>query len=169
MLGNLSRTLLPVQSLASGLGYLIGILLIMKAIAKLKVIGDSRAQGGSHEKIFVPIAYILAGAGLIFLPSALQVISNTAFGTGNILQYVPNQNFNVYNSMGILIQTIGVIWFIRGCILLAHASEPGVDYGAKGLTFLIAGIFAINFQGTYAMVNYVMSGLLHITGLASTT
>lgn len=167
MLGNLSRSLFSVETLVSGFGYLIGILFMITAIGKLRKIGDARANSSSQEKMFVPIAYFIAGTALIFMPTMLQVLSSTAFGSGNVLQYVQYNPYSVYNSMGIVIQTAGVIWFVRGCVLLAHASEPGVQEGPKGLTFLCAGILAVNFEYTMNMLNYIMTQLLNLTGMVS--
>lgn len=165
MIGNLSRSLSSVEALISGLGYLIGILFMMTGMLKLKKIGDARASSGSHEKMFVPVAYFLGGAALIFLPSMLSILSNTTFGMGNVLEYIPYNPYSIYNSMGILIQTAGLIWFVRGCVLLVHGSEPGVQEGPKGLAFVAGGILAMNFEYTLAGVNYVVSHLLDLTGM----
>lgn len=162
MIGNISQSLLPVQALISGLGYLIGLLFMITAITKLKKIGDARARGGSQEKMFVPIAYILGAVALVYLPSTVNVLSNTAFGLGNILQYTQYNPYNIYSAMRIVVQTAGLIWFVRGCVLLVHASEPGVQEGPKGLIFLFAGILAINFDRTIGMVNYTLDNLIRL-------
>lgn len=159
MIGNLSRSLFPVQHLLSGLAYLIGILFFITAISKLHKIGDHRANSSSHERMFVPLAYILGGSAMIFLPSAVSTLSNTAFGVGNILQYADYNPDNLMSSMGLIIRTAGLIWFIRGAILLVHASEPGVQEGTKGLAFLCAGILAMNFDNTVAALGWIMEQL----------
>lgn len=162
MIGNLSRSLFPVQHLISGFAYLLGILFFITAIMKLKKIGGS---GGRHsqEKMFVPIAFLLGGAALLFLPSAVVSLSNTAFGAGNILRYANYNPYNIYSSMGLVIQTAGLLWFVRGCVLLVHASEPGVQHGPKGLAFLCAGILAMNFESTASFLNGVMQHLESLT------
>ena len=161
ILGNLSRSLFPVQRLITGFAYLLGILFFITAIAKLKKIGQS--AGRSNERLFVPIAFLLGGAALLFLPSAVVSLSTTAFGTGNILRYANYNPYDIYSSMGLIIQTAGLIWFVRGCVLLVHASEPGVKHGPKGLAFLCAGVLAMNFESTGAFLNYVMGGLENLT------
>ncbi|CAM2893005.1 hypothetical protein [Legionella worsleiensis] len=153
ILGNFSQSLYPVQRLITGAAYLLGILFVMKAIGKFKKIGDHRAQSSSQEKMYTPLMYLVFGAALIYIPSVIQAMANTAFGVGNILTYSPPPTPNIYNSIGIIIRTAGVIWFVRGCVLVAHASEPGTQHGPKGLVFIIAGIFAINFDNTIAAVN----------------
>ena len=162
MLGNISRSLFPIQHLITGLAYLIGVVFFMIAIGKFKKIGES---GGRHsqEKMFVPLAFLLGGALLVFLPSGVNLLENTTFGAGNVLSYSNYNPYNIYSSMGLIIQTAGVIWFIRGCVLLVGASNPGVKHGSKGLAFLCAGILAVNFQGTAAFLNTVMGQLQSLT------
>ncbi len=161
MIGNVSRSLYSVESLIAGFGYLIGILFMITAVAKLKKTTGSSSQEG----MLGPIAYFLGGAALIFLPTMLSTLSSTAFGTGNVLQYIQYNPYNIYNSMGIVIQTAGLIWFVRGCVLLVHGSAPGVQEGPKGLTFIAAGILATNFEYTFGILNYCMDHLLSLTGM----
>jgi len=160
MIGNLSRSLFSVQHLISGLAYLIGILFFMHAIVRLRKIADARASGGSHEKMFVPLAYLFGGAGLLFLPSAVTALSNTVFGVGNILQYTSYNPYDIMSSMSLIVRTAGMLWFVRGCVLLVHASQPGVQHGPKGLAFLCAGIIAMNFTTTISALNAIFGQLI---------
>lgn len=162
MIGNLSRSLLPVQTLITGIGYLLGLIFMFKALAKLRKIGDARMGSSSHEKMTGPITYFIAAGALIFLPSMITVLSNTMFGQGNILQYVSYNPHDINNSMAIVIQTAGLIWFLRGCVLMVHGSEPGAKGGRRGLLFLIAGILATNFQDTMGVVNTMVTKLLSL-------
>lgn len=154
---------MPVQELIAGLGYLIGLLMMITALTKLKKIGDSRARGSSNEKMFGPLAFFLGGSALIFLPTALTVLSNTAFGTSNVLQYIKYKPYDIMNSIKIIIKTAGLIWFVRGCVLLVQASEPGVQHGPKGLAFLCAGVMAVNFEGAVEILNYIIAKFIHLT------
>lgn len=154
---NLSASLAPIQQLISGLGYIIGIVFFLVALLKFKQIGDHRAQGHSQEKMFVPITFLLMGTGLVFLPTAVDVLANTAFGSGNILSYSEGEGDELTRAIKFLIQTTGVLWFVRGSTLLAHASEPGVQEGPKGLAFLVAGVFAMNFENTVDALDYTMN------------
>lgn len=160
ILGNISQSLFPVQRLISGGAYLLGILFVLKAIGKLRKIADHRAQSSSQEKMFTPMMYLIFGAALIYLPSVIQTMANTAFGVGNVLTYTPPPTPNIYSSMGLIIRTAGLLWFIRGCVLVAHASEPGTQEGPKGLAFIVAGILAMNFDNTIAMINYILGKFL---------
>lgn len=163
IIGNISQSLYPVQKLISGLAYLLGILFFITAIGKLRKIGDKRAQSSSQEKMFTPMMYILMGALLLYLPSSLHMLANTAFGVGNVISYTNYNPTNIYSAMGLLIRTAGVLWFVRGCVLVAHASEPGTQEGPKGLVFIVAGILAMNFDNSIAIVNYIIQSLISVT------
>lgn len=160
ILGNISQSLFPVQRLITGGAYLLGILFFIKAIKVLKKIGDHKVQSPSQEKMFVPMMYILFGALLIYIPTAISIMANTAFGVGSVLSYTQYNPGNIMSSMGFIIRTAGLIWFVRGCVLVAHASEPGTQEGPKGLVFLIAGVLAMNFDNTIGMVNYMLDHLV---------
>lgn len=163
IIGNISRSLYPVQHLITGFAYLLGILFFMIAIAKFRKIADHRAQSSSHEKMFSPLMYLLFGAVFLYLPSALVVFANTTFGSSNVLTYTKLEPANIYSAMGLLIRTAGIIWFIRGSILLVHASQPGTQEGPKGLAFLIAGVFAMNFDNTVATINKLLTYITQMT------
>ena len=163
MIGNLSRSLYPVQKFISGGAYILGILFFITALSKLKKICDKRAQSSSSEKMFTPMMFLLMGAFLLYLPSVFHVMANTAFGVGNVISYTNYNPANIYSSMGLLIRTAGIIWFVRGCVLVAHASEPGTQEGPKGLVFIFAGILAMNFDNSIAVVNYIVNSLVSWT------
>ena len=44
-----------------------------------------------------------------------------------------------------------------------HASEPGTQEGPKGLVFILAGILAMNFDNSIAMVNSILTYLISWT------
>ena len=88
MIGNVSQSLVPVQGLIKGLGYLLGILFIVTALTKFKKIADSQGHGSSQQKTAGPIIYFFVGAMLLFLPSMMAILSSSTFGTNNVLQYI---------------------------------------------------------------------------------
>lgn len=163
ILGNISHSLYPLQRLITGGAYILGILFFMTAIMKFMKIGDHRAQSSSQEKMYTPLMYMLFGAILLYLPSAMDIAANTAFGVGNVLTYTTYNPTNVYSSMGVFIRTAGILWFVRGCVLVAHSSQPGTQDGPKGLVFIIAGILSMNFDNTVAFMNTLMGNIAHLT------
>lgn len=158
ILGNISQSLLAVESLAAGLGYMVGILFVMSGVVKL-----TKVHKHSREKASTPVVYILGGTALIYLPSTLQIFTNTVFGQTNILQYTTYSAYSVYDAIRIMVQVSGVIWFVRGIVLLVHASEPGQQHGKKGMMFVLAGIIAVNFDYTVNAANTLFAHALSLS------
>lgn len=160
MFNNLSRSLPSVQKLLGATGYLFGIILITNGVYKFKdVINKS-----SHDHITRPIALILSGASLLFLPTMINVWSQTFFGIQSPLEYSTYSPPIFIASIDILIRTAGIVWFIKGCMLLAHSGDSNAekDHGTlKAVVAMIAGIMAININATVSWLqgslNYLMN------------
>lgn len=163
IIGNISHSLYPIQHLITGGAYMLGVLFFITALTKLRKIADTRAQSPSHEKMFAPMMYLLFGAFLLYLPSALNVAANTTFGAGNVLTYSSYNPSNIFSSMGLLIQTAGILWFVRGSVLVVQSSQPGTQQGPKGLVFICAGVLAMNFDNTVNMLGSVMGSIANWT------
>lgn len=163
--GNLSQSLYPVQHFITGFAYVLGIVFFFSALEKLKKLAASHGQHSSQESIFTPLMYMLFGALMIYLPSAMDTMANTAFGVNNVIAYPTTvDRTNIIQTVGLLIRTVGLIWFIRGCVLLAHASQPGTDdHGYKGILFLFAGVLCMNFDSTVSGVNSTLSYFISLT------
>lgn len=156
MLINLSNSMQPVQKLLSGMGYLLGIILVIIGLGKLKNVLEKH-HGGHQEGVGAAIAFILGGALLLYLPSSVETLSNTFFGPYNVLSY-SRQPSPLYHALVVIIETTGLLWFIRGTSLMISASKPGDDkIGPKGFAFLIAGILAMNFESTTSALTTTMS------------
>ena len=157
VLMNISNSLHPVQKLVTGLAYVLGILLFITGLTKLKKIADAESNSAQHDPITVPIVCFMVGAGLLYFPTFAQVITNTVFGSNNILQYTSFNTLTFYDVMVALIQTSGLVWFVRGCMLLVDASEPGKQQGLKGMVYLTAGILSMNYYATVGALDYTVS------------
>ncbi len=158
ILGNISQSFIPLESLAIGLGYMLGVGFVIAGLYKL-----TKVHGRSREKASGPIVCILGGAALIYMPSTMQVLTSTFFGTSSILQYTTYQGYSVYDSIRIVMQAMGIIWFVRGATLLVHAAEPGKQHGMKGLLFVCAGIFSVNFDYTVSTINLIVTYCIGLT------
>ncbi len=169
MLGNLSQSLYPVQHLITGGAYVLGILFIVTALFKLKKVGSSNRSAPSQEKMYGVAMYFLMGSACLFLPTVLVYLANTAFGGGSALKYAPFNKNNFYSTVVLLIRTAGLLWFVRGCVLLAHASQAGSKLGSKGLSFIAAGILAMNLDNTIAVLNWIVFGLIKLSGFIKPT
>ena len=158
ILGNLSLSLLPVQSLVAGIGYLAGIACVISGLMKLSKVNKQSREGAS-----VAMAYIVGGVVLIYLPTSMRVATATLFGTSCVLQYNTYSAYSLYAAMRVLIQTSGLIWFVRGVILMVHAAEPGKQHGPKGLGFVIAGVCSMNFDYTVKIINAIVEYFISLT------
>lgn len=151
----------------SGACYLLSVLMIWTAIKRMKKIADQRARAGPGGQVFIPLAYFMGGMTLLFLPTMIDVATNTFFGVNSPLAYesVLKELKQKYGDGSLvmirLVQFAGIVWFIRGTVLLVQASEPGVQRGPKGLAFLVGGIFALN-------IKYTLEGLSKILGFITT-
>lgn len=158
MLGNLGQSLTSVEQLIAGLSYLSGIVAVYVGLMKIKRNAESGGRG--QEGHSVGISFILGGIALLYLPSSFKMLSDTAFGTHNILQYSNYHTPNIYDSIGILIQMAGLFWFVRGCIILIQSSKPGAQESHKGFFYICAGTLALNFTLTTSAVEYIVNSLV---------
>lgn len=149
----------PFMKMVSGFCYLVGINLLWVAVKKMNKIADFRARGGVGSPLFIPLTYTIGGLVFIYLPTFVDVATNTFFGnTSSSFSYSDLQNKygNVIYSMLRLVNLAGLIWFVRGITLLVQASEPGIQHGPKGMAFMVAGIFALNIEYTEMLTSYIM-------------
>ena len=157
MIGNVSKSLTAVQSLIIGAGYLLGLSLVVSGLIQF-----TKVTAQSREKISVPLACILGGAALIFLPTSVETLSNTLFGSSSALEYNTYNPYNIYKSMEFLIKTAGVLWFVRGTILLIGAAKPGEQHGKKGFAFVLAGIGAMNIEYTILWIDWFFTYIMNL-------
>jgi intracellular multiplication protein IcmC len=161
-----------VERLVAAAAYLIGMAFAVKAIYSLKVYGEARTMMSTNSSIKEPLAYFLVAGMLIYLPTGFQVLMNSSFGYSNILAYAPinsnnstidilfGQDSAVGASLAIIIQTIGLIAFIRGWVLIARSASQGQPPGGtgKGMVHVFGGILAMNIVGTLQMINNTLYG-----------
>ncbi|MCX7116269.1 MAG: type IV secretion protein IcmC [Gammaproteobacteria bacterium] len=160
---NLSRSLVSVITGLKGVSYLLGLLFFYLALDKLRAM-SAQGQGGHHQ-MTIPLLYGLSGAAMLFLPQTITVLTNSTFGSSSILSYgTPNQPITVLDATVVLLKMVGFIWFIRGCVLIAHASNPGVKDGPKGAAFACGGLLAINLDYCIALVRGAFTSLQALLG-----
>ena len=170
---NLAASMFSVERLVTGAAYLIGLMFAFKALMTLKAHGESRSQMSSGgNSIKEPLLYFLVAGMLIYLPSGFEVLMNSTFGYSNVLAYAPVNSHNsgldmlfgadsmFGSSLALIIQTIGVIAFVRGWILVARSASQGQQAGGtgKGLMHVFGGILAMNIVGTLQIINNTLYG-----------
>ncbi|MDI9817887.1 MULTISPECIES: type IV secretion protein IcmC [unclassified Legionella] len=172
ILTNIANNLIPVERLVTGAAYLIGVAFAFKAIYSLKVYGEARTMMSSNTSIKEPLVYMIVAAIFIYFPTGLSIMLMTTFGESSIIQYAPvNSNNQAINTLfgsgstvgrplSIIIQTIGVIAFVRGWVLIARAASQGQPPGGtgKGLVHVFGGILAMNIVQTLQIINNTIYG-----------
>lgn len=172
ILNNIANNLLPVERLVTGAAYLIGLAFAFKAIYTLKAYGESRTMMSNNMSIKEPLMYLFVAGIFIYFPTGLSIMLQTTFGSKNILQYAPVNSSNqaiskffgsgslVGRPLSIIIQTIGVIAFVRGWVLIARSAAQGQPPGGtgKGLMHVFGGILAMNIVETLIIINNTIYG-----------
>ncbi len=161
VLVNLARSMPAIQKLVTGASYLLGIMIAMKAVYTLKIYGESKTMMSSHGNMKEPFIYFLVAAFLLYLPTGLGIVLSTTFGDNSILSYSSGGVLtNMFGGSQIgfaivsIIQTIGLIAFVRGWHLVAK-SASGQNHQAsigKAMTHIFGGIFAINIVETVNII-----------------
>jgi intracellular multiplication protein IcmC len=173
IINNIARSVAPIERMISGFAYVMGIMFAIKAISSLKQYGESRsAMSSNNANMKEPMVYLLVAAIFIYLPTGLQIILNTTFGSAdaNILAYQPVNNgigstlfgsgSNIGQSLTLIIQAIGIVAFVRGWILIARSASQGQQPGGtgKGLVHVFGGILAMNIVVTLEIINNTLYG-----------
>lgn len=171
VLANIAKSMEPLQRLISGAAYLIGIAFAIKALYCLKSYGESKTMMSNNSSIKEPLAYFLVAGMLIYLPTGFQILMNSTFGpNSSILAYADSNNPTidalfgqdsaVGTSLALIIQTIGLISFVRGWVLIAKSASQGQPPGGtgKGMIHVFGGILAMNIVGTIQIINNTIYG-----------
>lgn len=174
ILSNIAANLEPVERLLTGAAYVIGLSFAVKAIVSLKSFGESRTMmGGGHSSVKEPLLYLFVAAIFIYFPTGFALLMNTTFGYSNVLAYAPidsnNSTINTLFGQGsvvgrplaLILQTIGLIAFIRGWVLIAKSGSQGQSPGqgvGKGMIHVFGGILAMNIVGTLQIINNTLYG-----------
>lgn len=173
ILDNLTPSLLELEKLVSGAAYLIGVMFLIKGVMALKHAGEGKSHMSQGHSLKEPILYLSSGAMLIYLPTAMDVMLKTVYGSTNILSYNSLESGNpivdaLFGSSGlfggdlvIFIQLIGLIAFVRGWVMLAKSStQQGGHQGGfgKAIMHIFGGILAINIVQTINIINNTLYG-----------
>ena|SRR3990167_4229536 len=165
---NLAKSLIPIESLITGLAYMLGIYFVIKALLVLKENAEGKGQSSSGG-VKGALIYFFVASMFIFFPSGFAVLMNTTFGYSGVLEYAPvsgqyslmDSVFGSNNPMGqaltLLIQVIGGVAYVRGWITIARGSQQPGNL-SKGITLVCAGIAAMNIIGFLQVINNTLYG-----------
>lgn len=155
-LNHLAGSLDQVYTMVTGAAYMIGLAFAFKALYSLKIYGEMRTMMSNSASMKEPLTYLLVGSVFIYLPTAVDIFLNSTFDEHNILAYSQlGSSFTLTQGNGgwallKLLQTIGVIGFVRGWVLIARATSQGQQPGGfgKGITHVFGGILMMNIVQT---------------------
>jgi len=143
--------------LVTAMAYVIGMFLVIAAIAGMKHFGEMRTMQSQDHSVSGPIIEFLVGAALLYLPSSVQTGLSTFWETTNPYAYVTaaSDQYTVFiNACYGIVQLIGAIAFIRGLLILKHAGSGRAQHGelTKAVAHLVGGILCINIYNTIQML-----------------
>jgi intracellular multiplication protein IcmC len=142
----------PIIKLTTAVSYVIGFWLAVSAIKDLKVIGESHGAPPGGGGLGGPLARFAIGVALVYLPSTIGATMVTLWGSDSIKAYTADRAgfTQVKEAAVLLVRAIGYISFIRGFVILSHATEQGAQQGTlgKGIMHIVGGVLAINIVAT---------------------
>lgn len=159
MVANIANQVPAVMKFTTALAYVLGFYFVFFGLLKLKQYGEARTQMSSDHSIKGPLIYLGIGAALIYLPTTVEVGLTTFWTNPNPYGYVTqtDQWGQLYKTVFLIIEVLGVIAFIRGLVILSGlGGQAQQGTLGRGLTHVIGGIFCINL---YQFVQVVMSTL----------
>lgn len=154
---NLDGSLQQIWTMLNAVAYLTGFMMTIAALYRLKKFGERTAFMHNSKGLIAPAAYFLVGIMLMYMPTFLETMNATVFGTGYIQSAISWQSSNtgldwanVVAPLVTTIQVVGLIAFIRGWILLTRVcgEQPQPGMSAKGVIHIVGGVLAINITGT---------------------
>jgi intracellular multiplication protein IcmC len=150
------------SSITLDIAILAGICLIGSSVLVFKRYGEMRGALMSHQMTaFQPLMLLVAGAGLLMLPSVSTTFISMIFGNASPLTMTAtglNDWDTLMESVVVLTRLIGVIAFARGLSMLGKAGSINRQPGTigRGFIFLIAGILCIHIIGTISLLEYIL-------------
>lgn len=160
MLENLANQIPYAMRMITAIAYVIGMYLIIYGVVQLKHFGESRTMGSQDNGLMKPIAYLVVGSLLLYLPTSVQVGMSTFWGTPSPISYVSgtDQWTQFINDCFLVVELFGTIAFIRGLLMLTSVGGQGGQPGtlSKALTHIIGGLLCIN---VYQFMQMIMNTL----------
>jgi uncharacterized membrane protein HdeD (DUF308 family) len=154
MLVHLMASIPSLTLMVTGITYMSGMAFMMGAVFQLRKYGEGVSMV-SQRDIRGPLIGMAMGATLLFLPSTINTLLMTVYGSHAITGYaIPDGIPSAWPSAWVLgrdlivvfIQFIGLVAIVRGLFHL-HKSANGQSQQngfAKGVVHLIGGVLSMN-------------------------
>lgn len=161
MLVNISHIVPQLMQLATALSYVSGMWLMISSIASMSKATTFASPQQGQVSMGSLLRKLFVGAGLVYLPSVVDIGTVTLFSTTTPISYITQTSSKLaqfINDAFQIIYLIGVISYIKGLYELAYEgtfqSQDGNHHSRfkKGITHMIGGALCINIQLTLQMV-----------------
>jgi hypothetical protein len=160
MIKNLAKSLESVEQMLTAVVYLMGVGLMIAAIFELKAMGVS--QHSDPQERIKSFLKLTIGAFFVYLPTTLSSFSQTFFGQGSVVSYDNYNPVTIYSSMKVIFKVAGIIWFARGSMMLYNIDETSHrEKNYMSLTYVFAGILAINVDYAVSGMTYIVNQITH--------
>lgn len=137
---------------------LIGFLFIFRAFLKLKIYGEMRSMMAPHARLNQILLLLFMGTLLVSVPYATRdLFMDALFGSPTIkeLVYDTSDHFSAALTYAAkrLVRLMGYVAFVRGIVQLGTYQEGGRHTIGKPMTYIVAGVLAINIEQTRRLIS----------------
>jgi intracellular multiplication protein IcmC len=183
ILNNIRGIIVPLTALVLVLSFIAGVIMIYKALLKMKRLGGSMSQQSQPGELGGALTYLFVGTVLVYLPTSTDMMmrslfetSASIFGSGGInynqmgqgstiLGYASNASLeqqwgDMANTLVLYIQFLGFLSFVKGWFILSKGSAAGQQPGTmtKGFTHVIGGICLVNIVNVIGIIRNTILG-----------
>jgi intracellular multiplication protein IcmC len=148
--------------LITGTCAFLGFCFALRAVLLFKEYGAFRTMQSSSTSLAKPMLNLIVAIGLLYFPTLFSMFFHSIYGSTGIEPPATTGNTrwdDIVIGFGSFIQLMGLIGFIRGWILLTRIGDQGAQPGtlSKALIHIFAGILAVNFFGTWHMLQNIFA------------
>lgn len=151
LLENLQANIEPLIRLIIACAYVTGFMMIVSAMYKLRIYGETRTMMPTHAQLSGPLMQFLVGVCLLYFPTFINYSVYT-FWNDPILEYSGGTDWTdtLKHAVFSIIQLFGYIAVLRGLIMMSKSAHQGAQPGlfSKGIVHFVGGVLAINIWGT---------------------
>src|SRR3990167_2820902 len=134
---NLSNSLGEVGVMLTAFAYISGFGIFFAGVTKLR-------PENKHVALAEALFLIFFASFLIYLPTAMHVVSNTYF-PDTPLSYTQAPAIDFNSAIHNLVQFMGILWFVHGCLIARKGYEAESKKLWRGILYITAGVAAMNF------------------------
>lgn len=158
-----------IEKLITGAGYVFGLAFIFSGIVTLLDLSSKQKKSEVKGGWGYPATYFLAGAALLWLPTTVDSLNLTFFGSDSVLSYSTSATAeelkqDVIYVVTQIIEMVGVFWIVHGFTLFAYSpkADPNDQKHSNkhAWVFVFGGLLAVNNEFTLELIKNSMQSLV---------